>query len=414
MNINKFLLTLLIFVTPLVIGAENDPDLLLESSLAQVKQNDFNKAKQLAYMALSIDSTRSDIYVHIANLYAWEHHADSSTLFIQKAYKLNPTNQELYDTWLNVLLWEKEYLMLLSTVDLAKQHGYANRYNLLIKQLEAYRGLGQIENAIAVLGLPEHRTFLDSSSLGALRQDLLFRSQKRSLNVSYSVDMVNAPVNQIQHLAGMEITQRFNNTLALVRINYAHRFGMDGIQLESDLYQSFKNKSYLYLNVGTGFNSAVFPSFRAGVEYTAPFLKTYEGSLGLRYLKFAQLPVVLLTGQLAKYMRSWWVGIRPFYTIKSNGNALTALLDIRKYETKPRNFTELELGYGNSPDERLLLENSGQYFGLDAWKIRLSTNRTIRVSDEIKLSAAYSYEEHTVGFFRNRLVLECIYKFRIP
>jgi len=355
-----------------------------------------------------------DFYIQQANQFAWRHQKDSSLFFIQKAYQINPKNQELYDAWLNVLFWEKDYEALIATIELAEKNGYANPYNLLLKKLEAYRGLSQFESALKLLGMPEHVAFLDSSSVGALRQDILFRSQKRSFTVYYSADMVNMPVNEVQHLVGIDFSQRFNNSLAFVRMNYARRFGLDGFQLESDLYQNFANKSYLYLNAGIGFTSTVFPSIRAGAEYTMPFFKTYEGSLGVRYLSFPNQPVLLLTGQLAKYIRSWWVGIRPFYTIKSNGNALTSLLDIRKYETKPRNYTELELGYGNSPDERLLLENSGQYFGLEAFKIRLCTNRTIRLTDEVKFSAAYSYEEQAVGIFRNRLVLECIYKFRIP
>ena len=98
-----FILTLL----SLPLLAENDPDLLLKSSLEQVKRNDFDQAKLLAWQAINMDSTRFDLYVFMANLLAWNHQADSSMIFIQKAYTLNPKSQELYDTWLNVLLWEK-------------------------------------------------------------------------------------------------------------------------------------------------------------------------------------------------------------------------------------------------------------------------------------------------------------------
>jgi len=414
MKIRIIALLFVVALLPFHSMAENDPDLLLKSSLEHVKRNEFNQATILARQAIQLDSTRYDLYVYMANLQAWQHRIDSSKIFIQKAYVLHPKSQELYDTWLNILLWEKNYVELLSIGNLALKNGYKNQYNLLIKKTEAYLNLGQYAKALEIINLPENTTFLDSSKVSAMRQDLILLNQRRSLSVSYSADMVHTTGSDIQHLVGIDVSERFNNTYALLRANYARRFGQDGLQIESDVYQRFRNKSYLYLNAGVGFNQAVFPTFRAGAEYTFPFLKTFEGSLGTRYLRFPNLPVVLLTGQLAKYLHSWWIGIRPFYTLKSNGNALTTLLDVRKYEKRPKNFTEIELGYGNSPDERLLLESGGQYFGLNAWRIKWSCNRMVWHSDEIRLSFTYNREEQTDGTYRNRFVLEWLYKFRLP
>jgi YaiO family outer membrane protein len=394
--------------------AQNKPDQLLKSSLEQIQNKDFVQALKLAHQAIALDPTRSDLLVFMANLQAWQHQTDSAVVYLQKAYRFDPGSQELYDAWLNTLLWGKDFEGLLSTVELALRNGYINKYNLLIKRVEAFQGLEKNDKALALLNDPENAIFLDSSKVSALRQELFLLNQRRNISVSYNADWSDAPVNELQQLAGIDFSERFHHTLAFVRFNYAHRFGKDGLQIESDVYQNFANKSYLYLNAGLGMNSAVFPTFRAGAEYTFPFMKTYEGSVGARYLQFPNRPVVLLTGQLAKYLHSWWIGVRPFYTLKSNGNALTTLLDVRKYEHKPRNFSEVELGYGNSPDERLLLENGGQYFGLDAWKIKLSSNRLFRKTDEIKVSASYSREERTVGAYRNRIVLECLYQFRLP
>lgn len=413
MKIRMHAMFFVLAILPFHLMAENDPDVLLKSSMDHVKRNEFDQANSLALQAIKMDSTRYDLYVHMANLQAWQHQYDSSKFYIKKAYALNPKSQELYDTWLNVLLWGKNYVELLTIGDLALKNGYRDQYNLLLKKAEAYQNLGQYPKALEIINLPENITFLDSSKVSAMRQDLIMLTQHRSLSVNYSADMVNTTGSEVQHLVGIDVSERFKNTYALLRANYARRFGQDGFQLESDVYQRFRNKSYLYLNAGVGFNQSVFPTFRAGAEYTFPFLKTFEGSIGTRYLNFPNRPVVLLTGQLAKYMHSWWIGIRPFYTLKSSGNALTTLLDIRKYEKKPKNFSEIELGYGSSPDERLLLESGGQYFGLNAWKIKLSGNRMVWRTNEIRMSLSYNREEQTVGLYRNRFVIEWMYKFRI-
>lgn len=408
------ILLILFFLSPWTCRSIGNPDDLFEASLQQIRKKDFQQAEWSVKQAIALDSTRSDFRILLANLYAWRQQNDSATILLRQVYQLEPTNQELYETWLNVLLWKKDYRELLKVGELADRNGYRNRYNWLLKRTEAYINLEEYNLAWELLNKPEHATFLDSSKLNVLRQDLVLLHQHRSITVSYGADIASSPSSSLHHAASIDVAQRFHRTNVLLRANYAYRFNQGGLQLESDVYQRFANKSYLYLNAGTALGTKIFPTFRAGAEYTLSFLKTHEASLGFRYLNYPNLPVYLLTGQVAKYLHSWWVGVRPFYTLKNNGNALTTLLDIRKYERISRNFSELELGYGNSPDERLFLENGGKYFGLDAWKIKLSSNRLIHGKDEIRVSATYSKEEYSYNTYRDRFMVELLYKFSLP
>lgn len=401
-----------LFFCQLTFAAE-DPDILLKKSLEFVEKKDFKTANELAKKAFTADSTRTDIIIFMANLKAWQHEKDSALIYIQTAYNKNPKPDNLYDSWLNILLWNQLYEQMLDVVKIATENGYKNEYNLFVKSLEAYRGLGRYSEALEIITTKESSSFMDSTLVSSIRNEINTLSRNKTVSAGYNLDYINTGNNKIQQLAFIEYSTKIKSTIALLRLNYARRFDKNGIQIESDVYNLFRNRSYLYLNAGYSFNSGVFPVLRSGFEYTYPIFKSIEATLGGRYLKFQNLPVYMLTGQLLKYHNSWSYSLRSFYTFKNNGNASTFLFDIRKYGKKSGDFDELELGYGNAPDERLFIENNGAYFGLDAYKVRLTTNKMINLSNEIRLSAIYNLEEYSSGVFRNRLILDLIYRFRI-
>lgn len=393
--------------------AAEDPDDLLKKSLEFAEKKDYKTADDYADKAYSIDTTRADIIIFKANLKAWQHEKDSAIYYIEKAYQKNPSQDYLYDSWLNILLWNKLYDRIPDIVKVASENKYKNEYNLFVKSLEAYRGLGKYKEALELIKTKENTSFMDSTLVSSIRNEINTLSRKTTVSAGYSFDYANTGNNKVQQLAFMEYSTKIKSTIALLRLNYARRFAQNGLQIESDVYSLFKNRSYLYLNAGYGFNSNVFPVLRGGFEYTYPVFKTVEATLGGRYMKFQNLPVYMLTGQLLKYHNSWTYALRSFYTIKNNGNASTFLFDIRKYGKKTGDFNELELGYGNTPDERLFIENNGAYFGLDAYKVRLTTNKMINLSNEIRLSVNYNLEEYSSGSFRNRFILDIIYRFRM-
>jgi YaiO family outer membrane protein len=393
--------------------ASTNPDDLLREGMKQAKAGSYSNAKVLIRAAIALDSSRSDLWVSLANVYGWEHQMDSARVLIQHAYAKDPSNREVYDTWLNLATWDKQYTEVLRVADLAVTHHYPDAYNLMLKRMDALRGLEKYEEALVLTRLMENRPYLDSSQINLRRRELAVLNQRSSIAASYAIDLTDGDNAESQHLAFLEYSRRLGRTVAAVRLNGAIRFGETGLQAESDVYQIFDNKSYLYLNAGYGFGSLVFPHYRAGVEYTLPFAQTYEATAGARYLGFSGKDVYLLTGQIARYQGIWWYGLRPFYTLKNDGNALSVLLQARRYDANPLSFNEFEIGYGYSPDERLLLEGSRNY-GLNAFQLRLCTNRLLFDSNQARLSLGYHLEEQADGSYRNRFILDLTYRFRLP
>lgn len=184
------------------------------------------------------------------------------------------------------------------------------------------------------------------------------------------------------------------------------------MQIESDFYALFNNKSYMYFNYGYAFNSSLFPKHRIGYEYYIPLKHKIEISLGGRYLSYTHSKVLILTGHIEKYLNRNWIAFRPFYVFQKDARSFTLLGNYRFYGKNPLNFWGIELGYGNSPDDSYANIQNATYKDLKAYKIKLEKNLVFNRISEIRIGIGYSREEFKSDNFRNRYLMELGYKFR--
>lgn len=377
----------------------------------QEKKLQFKKTIAEAQKALDKEPARGDLMVLIANNFAWQQQTDSALVYIRKAQGVNYYNDELFDAWLNILLWGHRYDDLLQGCNIAAQHNYQNRENLLKKRLQAYTGLKKFDEGIDLAKAPENRELLKLEDIKNLYGDLLMVRNTNVVSAFYSVDCFDS--NAPQHLANLGYSFRTGKHTLALRGNYANRFGQDDLLLEGDFYLQMKNRHYMYFNYGYAFNASLFPRHRVGYEYYMPLKGKMEASLGMRYMKYAASEVLITTGHLEKYMGSHWVAFRPFYVFQENGQSLTLLGNYRLYGKNPLNYWGVELSFGNSPDDsRAMLENAA-YNDLQAYKIKLERNVMLNRVSDIRIGIGYSREEQVAGKFRNRYLMEVGYRVRL-
>ena len=196
------------------------------------------------------------------------------------------------------------------------------------------------------------------------------------------------------------------------RINYANRFNRDGVQFEVDAYPKFRPGTYAYFNAGYS-SSSLFPEYRAGAEIFQSLPKSFEGSLGLRHLRFSPSNVTLYTGSIAKYYRSYYVALRPFYRSKLGGSSTSVRLKIRKYLSDPKYYATfadwigVSLGVGSSPEEDV---STLDLFRLDSQNISVDWRKRIGRRSLITAFAAYERQEFRSREFRQKLSLGVGYR----
>jgi len=386
-------------------------DSIFSAAIEHSRNKNYTEALAQANKVLVSDSMRVDVLVFSANVYAWQHKYDKAKTFITRAYTIAKTNEELYDSWLNILLWNNEPEALKKTCLIAESHNYKNKYNMFVKRLLVYQMVKDYKGIKAVIEDRKNQEYIDSAQVIQLYEEAVLLSKDNFLSANYSLDFFDN--NQPQHLASLDYSFKTGEDRIIFRVNWAHRYGSNGIQLESDFYKMLKKRKYMYFNYGYSIDNIIFPKHRAGYEFYFPLKNSFEASLGARYLRFPNRNVFITTGHLSKYFGKNWIAFRPFYVIQELGNTFSFSADYRRYSDLPLNYWGIGFGYGNSPDDRFSLTQSNQFFKLNSYKIKLEKNFILFRTNEIKIGAAYNNEEYLSGSFRNRYTIELAYKFRM-
>lgn len=387
-------------------------DSIFNVAIVSAREKKYDKARRHADMVLEAFPDRADVLVFKANIDAWESKFDSANIKLNKAYQLNHENKELYDSWLNVQLWDQEYQKLLDKANLAEENEYPDKENLTLKRVYAYKGLMEYDSAISILERKENKYLLDSSSIKYLYDEMIMKSKRNFITAYYAIDLFENNNPEPQHLAYLDYGVRLNKNTLVLRLNWANRFNQNGAQLEADFYLELPKSQYMYFNYGFALTNELFPRHRAGVEYFFPLKKNFEGSIGARYINFTDNQVFVLTGHLGKNINKLWLSLRPYFSFQKSGNYLSLVGNARLYGNNRLNFWGVELGYGNSPDERYILDPGGDYFNFNSYRIKLEKGFKIGKASDLKLGASYTYEEIQKSVFRSRITFEVIYKYR--
>ncbi len=400
----------ILIISSFNIVAQTNIDSLFSVAIKNSQEKNYELAIEKAKLVVDLDSSRNDVRLFIANVYAWNKDYDLSKKHISQVYNNNPINSELYDTWLNVLLWNKEYSDLLKTIDIAQNNDYNNQYNITLKKALAYQGLKQYNAGINYLN--QNSSLLDSAAINYIYLELKKSSSKNTITGYYAIDFFDKNNPTPQHLAYVDYSLNANRNIFIFRLNYANRFNLEDLQPEMDLYHIFKNNHYLYANYGFGIKNKLFPQHRFGLEYFFPFGNVYEASLGAKYFIYQNSNATVLTGHIGKYLSNTWLSLRPYYTLKEGSNSFAAIFNARMYAKNQISYTGVELGYGNSPDDRFVYSQPGETIWLSAYKIKLERNIAIKLSNELRVGVGYVYEEISKDSFRNRYLFEIIFKHR--
>ena len=155
------------------------------------------------------------------------------------------------------------------------------------------------------------------------------------------------------HLVSLDYSRLTKMGSIIGRINYANRFGKNGVQYEVDAYPHISKTFYAYANVGYSDNVGVFPHWRAGFSLYANLPKSFELELGSRFLYFSG-PTNILTGYLGKYYKNYLLGVKAYITPVDNSVSQSYSALARYYFGGADDFVGLTIGTGISPDERAL------------------------------------------------------------
>jgi YaiO family outer membrane protein len=408
---------LLVFLSTFFVGAnaQINTDSIFNRAINLAKNQNYVSAITDAKKVLKYDNKRGDVMVFIANVYSWQGKNDTALIYIKQAQKVNYKQNDFYEAWTNILLRSKKFEELLTSCNEALRNKYSNTEDILRKKMIAYDALKRYGIGVALIELPENKKYLESKPINDLYSTLLLKRNSNVISAYYTLDMFDSGFAP-QHLAALGYSFNVDENNLGFRLNYANRFGLNDVQLESDFYLKLKNKQYMYFNYGYAFNATLFPTHRVGFEYYFPLPNKFDASIGGRYLNYSNSDVFIITGHLGKYFGKSWIGARPFYVYKTptKTQSFSAIANYRLYGKTELDYWGVELGFGNSPDEIYSTSQNG-FNQLKAYKIKLEKNFMLNRISDLHIALGYSSEEYgtVLTQFRNRFTVELGYKIRL-
>lgn len=373
-------------------------------SFDEIKRLVFLKQRNAAVLlCLSILENKPnyhDVRVYLGRIYSWEKKYDDARKELLKVLLKNPKHKEALEVIINIEMWSGNYLEALEYIDRAL-NSYPVNEGFLFKKVKVLHKLDRTASASeTILELLE----LNPSHKEANEFDEKLKTSRKvnAVGVTYELDVFNK-IFDPRHLFFVTLSRKTKYGTVIGRTSVAKRFGKEGFQYEIDAYPRIRSGTYAYLNLGVSYSS-LFPTRKYGFELYQKLPKSFEFSVGLRYLEFSFSAPKILTGSLGKYYKNYWFSIRPYFTPKSYGTSMSVNVTVRNYFKNANNFIYLNLGTGISPDERRGLDNEESFYNLKSYNASFGIQKTLSRLIKLRFTMGYFLEEiqFSLGDFSSR------------
>jgi len=384
----------------------------LETLLNKARQLAYNngraEARKICFQILNRDSTYWDAAVLLGRTYSWDSKYDSSRIALNKVIVKKPGYYDAMEALIDNELSDDKYLSAIKYADEGLLYLPDNEM-FLFKKARALNKSGKTKESTALLS---RILQINSSNKEAakLLLDIKRAGRVNKFTMSYSTDIFNGstPWNFASASIGRK-TAHFGSVI--LRYNFANRFGNNGHQAEIDAYPAICKGIYVYFNAGVS-NKKNFPFSRLSIEPYFKLPKSFEASIGIRYMNFDanrifaldSNKVIIYTGTIGKYFGSYWISVRPYFTKGTDAWSKSASLTVRRYFGDEDSYISLNLGTGMSPDEQQYAFNPDLKF-LKSNKISLDYQQKIAYRFIINCGAGYAQEEVRTGVKRSRYSL---------
>lgn len=337
-------------------------DRLLRSAReAAFTNKDYALAKSYLFHALQISPGYADIRIFLGRINTWTDQTDSARYYFRSVLNNDPGYEDASAALFDLEYWNNKNDTALSIVDAALQY-HPLSGNLLIKKARVLNALKRYSEAQLAIDKAININ-KNNAEARSLANRIKENSSKNKIGLSYDYVFFDKQPGGPWHLASFDYGRTTGIGTVTGRINYANRFAENGVQYEFDAYPRISETFYSYVSLGYSDNVGVFPSLRGGFSLYANLPRSYEGELGIRYLKFSGDPTLIYTAYLGKYYKSWLFGARTYLTPGNFTNTVSASYNVsaRYYFGSADDLLGFNLGYGISPDDRqnsIQLDNS--------------------------------------------------------
>lgn len=277
-----------------------------------------------------------DVRSLLASTYSWDGKYDDAREQFNRITSEERENKEVWIAAIKNEIYAEDYYIAL---------GLANKALLYLKgdaDVEALKGRA-LEN------LNKKKKKQSDTTVVASKNPLESQILKNTVSIANSIEVFDVVYDPMIY-SSIGYSRKTNVGSIIPRINYANRFETHGLQYELDVYPKISKIFYVYLNYGYS-DAPIFPDHRAGAELYANLPKSFETSIGMRYLDFTTTKATVYTGSIGLYRGNYYFSLRPYVTPQDSGDvSFSGGLLARKYLKDSDNFIGVNMGMGYSPE----------------------------------------------------------------
>lgn len=357
------------------------------------------EARKICTAILARSPGYADVKILMGRTYAWDGNRAEARKLFKEVISADEKNLDAYTALIDVELWDDKPDAALTEANKVLAF-YPNNTDLLLKKVKALLALKREDEALLVLSRIEA---IDPACKPCreIRHDLKTSKFRHTLTATFAMDFYDKVFDPMYY-SYIQYGNKTKLGTVIGRVNYAHRFGDNGIQPEVDFYPGLWKGAYAYLNYGFT-TSALFARHRVGAELYQSLPHSLEASVGLRYLYFGGASdVTIYTGSLGWYYKNFWFSLRPYITPGNGSFSRSLNITARRYFKDANNFIGLTAGAGFSPDQRRIqsnlgLENNNIYL-LKSRKVELNIQKSVRYNMVWLLDVYYSKQELSFSY----------------
>ena len=368
--------------------------LLVLARKAAFDDKNYELAKFRLYKALRISPGYADIKIFLGRIHTWSKEYDSARYYFSAVLTTNPGYEDAAIAWADLEYWNDDNNKSLAICDSALTY-HPQSETLLVKKARALNSARRFAEAQTTI---EKALKINHNNTEArlLADRIKEFAKKNKIGISYDYVSFDQQFSDPWHQVSFDYTRTTGIGSVTGRINYANRFKENGVQYEFEAYPHISKTFYSYVSLGYSDNVGVFPQWRGGFSLYANLPKSYEGELGVRYLKFSGDPTWIYTAYLGKYYKSWLFGFRTYLTPGTFTNTVSAsyTASARYYYGSADDVIGLNVGYGISPDDRLNSIQLDSKVRLITYKAGLSFKKKIAKFSVIALDGSWYNQEY--------------------
>lgn len=414
-NSCSMLICLLFFSFQISFAQQINTDSLLVEAYTSLKQKEYALAFKQAHLGKKVDPEYLDFQVLIGRIHQLTDQQDSTRIYLNRVLDKNPAYEEAFIYLINLELEAQNEEQAEKIIHRAIQVHPGNK-TFRLKKLQLYQSQEDVDN--------EREYLNELSSLypedSEIKQRIFWldsRFNSDRIGIHYSITNFDRDGVGPWHLGAIQYIGERKWGSVLGRVNYAHRRSngtllLDGIQFEGETYFFTGEKSYANVSVSYS-DDLVFPKWRLGATYFQTLAKGWEVDLGLRYTYVAEQNIPTGALGVGKYFGPYWMHLRSFVQSQNENVYPAFTLTSRYYYNTRFDYVNVILGYGTSPDERVIQADLNQRVQLNSYRAGLGYYRQFGLHFIAGVQAVYNHQEYIDTKWQNEFEMFVMLHYRL-